>query len=139
MEKFHDFIKRVFDEQYEACFGPDMLEKLELQDYYLTREEDGQLIALLHAQQVMENIHVKALVVDKEHKKKGLGASLLAELEEKAVEAGVTSITLSTKSYQARDFYIKQGYEIYASLTDVPQKGITKYHFIKRLNEAILK
>ncbi|MBF1697862.1 GNAT family N-acetyltransferase [Streptococcus sanguinis] len=139
MEKFHDFIKRVFDEQYEACFGPDMLEKLELQDYYLTREEDGQLIALLHAQQVLENIHVKALVVDKEHQKKGLGASLLAELEEKAVEAGVTSITLSTKSYQARDFYIKQGYEIYASLTDVPQKGITKYHFIKRLNEASLK
>ena len=139
MEKFHDFIKRVFDEQYEACFGPDMLEKLGPQDYYLRREEDGQLIALLHAQQVLENIHVKALVVDKEHQKKGLGASLLAELEEKATEAGVSSITLSTKSYQARDFYIKQGYEIYASLIDVPQKGITKYHFIKRLNEAILK
>ena len=78
-------------------------------------------------------------MVDKEHQKKSLGASLLAELEEKAAEAGATSITLSTKSYQARDFYIKQGYEIYASLTDVPQKGITKYHFIKRLNEAILK
>ena len=139
MEKFDDFIKRVFDEQYEACFGPDMLEKLEPQDYYLRREKDGRLIALLHAQQVLENIHIKALVVDKEHQKKGLGASLLAELEEKAAEAGVTSITLSTKSYQARDFYIKQGYEIYASLTDVPQKGITKYHFIKRLNEAILK
>ena len=139
MEEFHDFIKRVLDEQYAACFGPDMLEKLEPQDYYLRREKDGRLIALLHAQQVLENIHIKALVVDKEHQKKGLGASLLAELEEKAAEAGVTSITLSTKSYQARDFYIKQGYEIYASLTDVPQKGITKYHFIKRLNEAILK
>ena len=134
MEKFHDFIKGVFDEQYEACFGPDMLEKLEPQDYYLRREEDGRLIALLHAQQVLESIHIKALVVDKEHQKKGLGASLLAELEEKAEKAGVSSITLSTKSYQARDFYIKQGYEIYASLTDVPQKGITKYHFIKRLN-----
>mgnify|MGYP001780682999 FL=1 len=73
-------------------------------------------------------------MVDKEHQKKGLGASLLAELEEKAVEVGATSITLSTKSYQAKDFYIKQGYEIYASLTDVPQKGIIKYHFIKRLS-----
>jgi len=139
MEEFHDFIKQVFDEQYEACFSSGMLEKLEPQDYYLRREEDGQLIALLHAQQVLESIHIKALVVDKEHQKKGLGASLLAELEEKAGAAGVSSITLSTKSYQARDFYIKQGYEIYASLTDVPQKGITKYHFIKRLNEAILK
>ena len=139
MEKFHDFIKRVFDEQYETNFGSGMLEKLEPQDYYLRREEDGRLIALLHAQQVLKNIHIKALVVDREHQKKGLGASLLVELEEKAEKAGVSSITLSTKSYQARDFYIKQGYEIYASLTDVPQKGITKYHFIKRLNEAILK
>ena len=134
MEKFHDFIKRVFDEQYEASFGSARLEELEPKDYYLTREEEGNLIALLHAQQVLENIHIKALVVDKEHQKKGLGASLLAELEEKAEKAGVSSITLSTKSYQAKDFYIKQGYEIYASLEDVPQKGVTKYHFIKRLS-----
>ena len=133
MTEFQDFIEQVFKEQYEASFGPDMLEKLEPQDYYLTREEEGNLIALLHAQQVLENIHIKALVVEKGHQKKGLGASLLAELEEKATEAGVTSITLSTKSYQARDFYIKQGYEIYASLEDVPQIGVTKYHFIKWL------
>ena len=133
MEKFDDFIKRVFDEQYEVCFGSDMLEKLELRDYYLTRKEDDRLIALLHAQQVLENIHIKALVVDKANQKKGLGASLLTELEEKAAEAGATSITLSTKSYQTKESYLKQGYEVYASLEDVPQKGITKYHFIKRL------
>ena len=134
MTEFQDFIEQVFKEQYEASFGSARLEELEPKDYYLTREEEGNLIALLHAQQVLENIHIKALVVDKEHQKKGLGASLLAELEEKAAEAGVTSITLSTKSYQAKDFYIKQGYEIYASLEDVPQKGVTKYHFIKRLS-----
>ena len=68
--KFHDFIKRVFDEQYEVYFGPDMLEKLEPRDYYLTREEDGLLIALLHGQQVLENVHIKALVVDKAYQKK---------------------------------------------------------------------
>ena len=133
MTEFQDFIKQVFKEQYEASFGPARLEKLEHQDYYLTREEEGNLIALLHAQQVLENIHIKALVVDEGHQKKGLGASLLAELEEKAEKVGVNSITLSTKSYQAKDFYVKQGYEIYASLEDVPQRGVTKYHFIKRL------
>lgn len=134
MTDMQNFIKRVFDEQYESNFGSAMLEKLKPKDDYLIRKEDGRLVALLHAQQVLENIHIKALVVDKAYQKKGLGASLLAELEEKAAEAGVTSITLSTKSYQAKDFYLKQGYEIYASLTDVPQKGITKYHFIKRLS-----
>ena len=133
MTEFQDFIAQVFKEQYESSFGSARLEELEPKDYYLTREEEGRLIALLHAQQVLENIHIKALVVDKGYQKKGLGASLLAELEEKAEKAGVSSITLSTKSYQAKDFYIKQGYEIYASLSDVPQKGITKYHFIKWL------
>lgn len=139
MTEFQDFIEQVFKEQYEASFGLARLEELEPKDYYLTREEEGRLIALLHAYQVLENIHIKALVVDKGYQKKGLGASLLAELEEKAEKAGVSSITLSTKSYQAKDFYIKQGYEIYASLEGVPQRGVTKYHFIKRLNEAILK
>ena len=134
MTEFQDFIEQVFKEQYEASFGSARLEELEPKDYYLTREEEGNLIALLHAQQVLENIHIKALVVDKEHQKKGLGASLLAELEEKAEKAGVSSITLSTKSYQAKDFYIKQGYEIYANLEDMPQKGVIKYHFIKRLS-----
>ena len=133
MTEFQDFIEQVFKEQYEASFGPARLEELEPKDYYLTCEEEGKLIALLYAQQVLENIHIKGLVVDKKHQKKGLGASLLAELEEKAEKAGVSSITLSTKSYQAKDFYVKQGYEIYASLEDVPQKGVTKYHFIKWL------
>ena len=134
MIDFQDFVKQIFNEQYEKTFGSTLLEKLEARDYFFKREENGNLIALLHAQQVLENIHIKALVVEPDYQKQGLGASLLAELEEKAMAEGVSSITLSTKSYQAKDFYLKQGYEIYASLGDVPQKGITKYHFIKRLS-----
>ena len=65
MTDVQKFIKRVFDEQYEFNFGSAMLEKMKPQDDYLTREEDVRLIALLHAQQVLENIHIKALVVDK--------------------------------------------------------------------------
>ena len=76
MEKFDDFIKRVFDEQYEVCFGPDMLEKLEPRDYYLTREEDDRLIALLHGQQVLENIHDEGTKVVHE-KKNILNMSLM--------------------------------------------------------------
>ena len=134
MIDFQDFVKQIFNEQYEKTFGSTLLEKLEARDYFFKREENGNLIALLHAQQVLENIHIKALVVEPNYQKQGLGASLLAELEEKAMAEGASSVTLSTKSYQAKDFYLKQGYEIYASLEDVPQKGITKYHFIKRLS-----
>jgi ribosomal protein S18 acetylase RimI-like enzyme len=61
--------------------------------------------------------------------------ALLKRLEVEARSRGIKSITLSTKSYQAKDFYLKAGYQIYATLENVPQAGITKYHFIKWLSE----
>ncbi len=64
---------------------------------------------------------------------KGLGSQLLLELEEAARQNRVTSITLSTKSYQAKEFYLKNGYQIYASLENVPMQAVTKYQFIKYL------
>lgn len=134
MTDYQAFIDQVFTDQYEEQFGAADLEHLQAQDIYLKREVGGHLAALLHAQQVLENIHVKALVVAQPHQGHGLGAGLLSELEEEARKRQVTSITLSTKSYQAKDFYLKQGYEIYASLEDVPQKGVVKYHLIKRIN-----
>lgn len=65
----------------------------------------------------------------------GLGFEPFETIEVKAKTRGIKSITLSTKSYQAKDFYLKAGYQIYATLENVPQAGITKYHFIKWLSE----
>ena len=83
MTEFQDFIEQVFKEQYEASFGSARLEELEPKDYYLTREEEGNLIAVLHAQQVLKNIHIKALVVDREHQKKGLGSQSAGRIRRK--------------------------------------------------------
>lgn len=99
MIDYQEFIDQVFQDQYREQFGAADLDRLEPQDLYLKREIDGDLAALLHAQQVLENIHVKALVVGKNYQGRGLGAQLLAELEKEAVARGVSSITLSTKSY----------------------------------------
>lgn len=128
-----EFVKRVFDEQFEETFGRDAMSKLVTKEYLLTKEEGGNLLAVLQAIQSIETVHIKNLVVAKAAQGKGLGSQLLLELEEAARQNGVTSITLSTKSYQAKEFYLKNGYQIYASLENVPMQGVTKHQFIKYL------
>ncbi len=131
--KQEDLVREVFYRQYQAHFGAVDRDELEPEDFYLAREKDGEVQGLLHAQKILENIHIKALVVAEPYQGQGLGSDLIRELESVARDKGASSITLSTKSYQAKDFYLKMAYEMYASLDDVPRKGVTKYHFIKRL------
>lgn len=132
MSNFQALIHKVFDQQFQEHFGqaqPNDMNK----ELVLTRMVDDQPVAVLTAKKSLANYHVTALVVVQGHQGKGLGASLLRELEDLAEREGVTTITLSTKSYQAEGFYLKQGYTCYASLADVPVAGVTKHHFIKRL------
>lgn len=128
-----DWINTIFREQYQEIFGQEGLGEKNPKTFYLEEKIDGQRVAVLEAQQTLETVHIKALVVKKEYRGQGLGMLLLKRLEEEAPKRGFKSITLSTKSYQAKDFYVKVGYEIYAYLEGVPKEGVTKYQFIKRM------
>ena len=44
------------------------------------------------------------------------------------------AITLTTKAYQALGFYLKQGYEVFGELEDVPMIGTTKYYLVKKIS-----
>ncbi len=44
-----EFVKRVFDEQFEEIFGRDAMSKLAAKEYLLTKEEGGNLLAVLQA------------------------------------------------------------------------------------------
>jgi GNAT superfamily N-acetyltransferase len=62
----------------------------------------------------------------------GNGTRLLTAAEEYAVERGCYAATLETMSFQARPFYEKCGYEVFAALEDYPP-GHTKYYLRKQL------
>lgn len=134
MEEINAFVDRVFVEQYQASFGQEKAGKTTPDYLTLTREDEQGLRAVLRAKLVLENAHITDLVVDQPYRGQGLGASLMAELEAILSARGIRSITLSTKSYQAEGFYRKLGYQVYGTLTDVPQAGVTKYHLVKYLS-----
>ena len=63
----------------------------------------------------------------------GLGADLLAEAETQARQHGCHSVWLDTFSFQAPDFYRKQGYELFGELGEYPP-GHKRYFFQKKLS-----
>ncbi|MGT2667014.1 GNAT family N-acetyltransferase [Streptococcus rifensis] len=134
MSDVQAFIDKIFEAQYQKQFGPDKTLSEQADTVTLTREVAGELVAVLQARISLANAHITALVVDPSQQGQGLGRDLLGEFEELAKDRGITSITLSTKSYQAEGFYKALGYQVYGELQDVPQKGIIKYHLVKYLS-----
>ena len=65
-------------------------------------------------------IYIDALWVKEEYRKARLGSQLLDDIEATAKEYGCHLVHLDTFDFQAKDFYIKHGYEIYGVLDDCP-------------------
>ena len=58
-------------------------------------------------------IYIDVLWVKEEYRNAGIGSQLLSEIEKTAKEYGCHLIHLDTFDFQAKDFYIKQGFEIH--------------------------
>jgi uncharacterized protein (DUF924 family)/GNAT superfamily N-acetyltransferase len=62
----------------------------------------------------------------------GNGSRLLQEAESYAIERGCIGASLETQSFEARPFYEKRGYRVFATLADCPP-GHSKFFLCKRL------
>jgi GNAT superfamily N-acetyltransferase len=74
--------------------------------------------------------HVGLLWVEESLRNKGCGTKLLKMIENEAVRCGCRHIDLDTFSFQAKPFYEKQGYTLFATLDNYPE-GHNK-HFLKK-------
>lgn len=130
-EEAHAFAEGVFTEQEQQLDIHDVLRK---GSHSLAVYVGDDVAGVISVKITWENAHVTALAVAERFQGQGFGRQLLDDMEAWARDKGLTSITLSTKSYQAKDFYLKQGYSLFGQLADVPLRGVTKYHFVKYLS-----
>ncbi len=77
-------------------------------------------------------VYVKLLWVDAALRGNGHGTRLLRRMEEEAARLGCRNAHLDTYSFEARPFYEKNGYELFATLDDFPP-GQKKHFLRKRL------
>lgn len=100
-------------------------------------DENGTVIAGCIAEVNKWNaLHIDALWVNEEYQKRGLGSRLLKEVEAVAAENGCTLAHLSTFDFQAKDFYIKYGYEVFGTLENSPE-GHCRYYLKKKIQKKM--
>jgi GNAT superfamily N-acetyltransferase len=75
-------------------------------------------------------LYVRFLWVSASARGSGNGTRLLKAAEEYAIERGCVAATLETTCFQARPFYEKLGYEVFATLENYPL-GHAK-HFLRK-------
>jgi len=73
------------------------------------------------------------LFIEKEYRSEGLGAKLLAALEEQIIGIGVKHIWTWTAGYEAPKFYQKQGYEIFTEMEHWYSDGSGRVGLRKKL------
>ncbi len=77
-------------------------------------------------------LYVDVLYVDPRHRNKGLGTRLLNKVEQEAKKHDCHLVHLDTFDFQAKGFYLKNGYSVFGTLSNCP-KGHKRYYLKKEL------
>ena len=99
----------------------------------IARGDDGTLAGGAYGLVNWEWVQISLLWVGAEHRGAGLGSALLKAIEAAASERGCRNAHLDTFSFQARPFYERHGYAVFAEIEDYP-RGHSRYFLRKRLD-----
>lgn len=97
------------------------------------KHADGEIYAGLHGHTWGRCCEIKIFWVAEPNRSHGLGTDLLRSAESEARRRGCRQIVLTTHSFQAPDFYEKEGYKRVATVEDYPA-GHANILMVKRLN-----
>lgn len=97
-------------------------------------KDNGQIVAGLNAElNHWRCLFIDILWVDESCRKSGYGSALLNKVESEAKAIGSHLAHLDTYDFQAKDFYIRNGYTIFGTLEDCPSPGHRRYYLQKKL------
>lgn len=97
------------------------------------KDEAGKLVAGVNAYLYFWNIlFIAIFFVDPAHRGQGAGSRLLRYVEGRAMDLGAQLAHGDTFDFQAKDFYLKHGYEVFGVLEDCPP-GHRRFYLKKQL------
>lgn len=127
-EKEITFINNALNKFNDEKVGPDNHELLNIVEY----DENKNIIGGILGGTYWGWMHIDILWVDNNFRKKRIGSHLLEAAEEEAKKRVCHSVHVDTMSWQAPEFYKKNGYKIISELNNIPI-GYKKFHLIKEL------
>ena len=101
-------------------------------NFHIKDENDFIIAGINSLMYCWKILYIDVLFVDANHRGQQLGSDLLRKVESEAKSMGATLAHLDTFDWQAKDFYLKQGYTIFGVLDACPP-GHTRYYMKKEL------
>ena len=124
-----EFVNNALEKFNNMHVGPDNHLLLNIVEY----DENQNVIAGILGGTYWGWLHIDILWVDENFRSKKIGSRLLIAAENEAKKRGCHSVHVDTMSWQAPEFYKKNGYKIISELNNIPI-GYKTYHAIKRLD-----
>ena len=100
---------------------------------YILRSSTDEIIGGIAGVLYMDCLTINLLWVSEELRGLGYGKKLLNEVENIAKLRKCKMILLDTFSFQAPDFYKRNGFQIYSILENCPVQKVKRYYFKKDL------
>ena len=104
---------------YNSAHFPEDLKGRYEQIQLVLQDDNGAIRGGLFGEVCWNWLEIHSLFIDEELRKFGYGTKLLLEIEQIAVEKKCDFIKVDTLSFQALDFYEKQGYEVFGTIDNV--------------------
>jgi len=99
---------------------------------FVLQSPDGEIVGGVIGATYWDWLYINLMWVREDLRGRGFGQHLLAKAEEEARRRGAHHAYLDTFSFQAPDFYQKNGYQVFGELPDFPT-GHQRYFLKKRL------
>jgi GNAT superfamily N-acetyltransferase len=94
------------------------------------RNEQREVIGGVHGWTAYGWLHIRAFWLREDQRRRGWGSRLLQATEAEAVTRGCRYSHLETFSFQALDFYQKNGYRVFGELGNVA--GDHRWYFLEK-------
>ena len=99
---------------------------------FVRDRQTGKVVGGLYGRSEYGLVYVAWFFLPEDLRRARIGSRVLAIAEEEGRRRGCTRIALTTLSIEAPGFYLKQGYEVAATI-DCDPPGLTRYYMMKKL------
>ena len=100
--------------------------------------DEGEVVAGLLAETKWNWMYIGWVWVREDHRTNGIGTRMMRDAELQARAMGCDHAHLTTLDFQAKGFYERLGYEVFAALKDYP-RGHTRFMMKKNIPEKPLR
>ncbi|BAO07502.1 GNAT family N-acetyltransferase [Enterococcus mundtii] len=121
----------LLNEQYMQSFSTN--EHLTTQIISISASKDEKWIGGAVASLFGNTLHLSLLAVDQSYRHEGIGSRLIEAVQQTALENQCLYMTVNTQDYQAREFYERHGFEVFASVENMPFVGTTKFYLKQQI------